>query len=152
MKILCIALVVGAAWNCQAKLGETVKQIEVRYGAPINCSADEKDPREKFCIYNFQDNKISVTFLDAKCESETLVPVDAKKKFTDEECLALAKSLSGRTDWKKDIDNGMTSYWHTEKSEVQMFRYRKPTGPDQLGIVNHAILEKRAADKKDKAK
>jgi hypothetical protein len=96
---LCAAAVFALTIPAHARIGETEKEVEARYGAPVQKPKKESG-REKERTYRFKDLEITVIFLDRKSQHEDITKLDGGK-FGSDEIEAFLKDNSGGAEWKK---------------------------------------------------
>jgi hypothetical protein len=127
----------GLNQAAQAKLGETVEQIEARYGKALKMKTDAGlEARE----YKFDEKQVQVSFLGGRSVKELIMPV-AVKQFSDEECLALAKALSGEEKWSGPSRELRSTTWHSGTNFLAM-RIHPAAGADGFVITSAAFAEK----------
>jgi TPR repeat protein len=94
---LILLLVTALANRAFCKIGESVEQVALRYGKAL----DFKDVSGLTSgTYSFQNTTVTVVYYKDKSAGESIIPVDEDRKFSDEECLALAAALTGQANWK----------------------------------------------------
>ena len=111
MKI--IAVLIGTIMLTQvasAKLGETIEEVEARYGKPKASGTDEHD-HLAWRKYRYQEYEVIVRYLDGKSACEKLVHRNETLKFSDPECLGVAKAISGEADWSLFDHKGPATAW-----------------------------------------
>ena len=96
---LCAATVFALTIPAHARIGETEKEVEARYGAPAKKPKKESG-REKSRTYRFKVLEITVIFLDRKSQHEDYTKLDGGK-FGPEEIKAFLRVNSGGAEWKK---------------------------------------------------
>ncbi|EEF60626.1 hypothetical protein Cflav_PD6217 [Pedosphaera parvula Ellin514] len=122
-----------------AKLGETVAQVETRYGKPTNIF---KDPYSEWRTYEYQGYGVMVDYIEGKDLSEQFF-FEEKHKITDAECIALAKEITGVTnvEWKLKINASepRRKVWEAETSSAYFDRFSDGTA--QLTINGKAFKD-----------
>ena len=115
MKRVVIALIVGLALSSHAKIGESPELIEKRYGKAVETRQRNDGMEDK--KYSFENYTIRVTFRDGKAVQEIINPKDTTFIFTDDECMELAKKVTGLNaqDWvKADGANNLRRRWDSK--------------------------------------
>jgi hypothetical protein len=148
MKIITVflgaILTMGLAGVAQAKLGETIEQIEARYGKALTTI---QSAGATINVYSVGGNKVEVRFLNAKAEMETVKLNGEKMKISDELCMMFAETMTGRTDWKKG-KSGLTLTSWTSSTNFMAMRESKPLGSDVFQVMSTAWADHESAIKK----
>src|ERR1700677_637619 len=132
-----LILAMLACAPCQAKRGETVPQIEARYGNPLTVLPGPPLPTR---TYRFEGFEIVVSFLDGVAVSEDMRPEARDRKLSNEMCLGLAAALTGKTNWlQKEAQPPANISWNIGGD----FRARKTElgAYDEFSVDNKAYLD-----------
>ncbi len=103
MKMLIVLLV--SCVGCFAKLGETEKEIEARYGSAVNKSKGGK-------LYSFDKFNVAVVFQQGVSSAELLRGKEPKTEISDSDAVALGEAISGTNGFSKEnISSVMQTAW-----------------------------------------
>jgi len=94
----CATAVFALTIPSHARIGETEREIEARYGAPVQKPKKETG-REKSRTYRFGGLEITVTFLDRKSQREDYIKLNGGK-FGSDEIQEFLKANSKGAEWK----------------------------------------------------
>jgi len=106
MKRLILFVLILLTVGAQAKLGETLEEIEARYGKPISIPpANEKVPLEHR-LYKANAYQIMVVYVDKKSAMEQMViPQDSTNQISVAQAKAFAGAVTGVKEWTFLKDN-----------------------------------------------
>jgi hypothetical protein len=122
-----------ASWPCQARIGETVRQAESRYGTTTNWT---QSGWLLLKTYRYQKWSVSVVYKGGYSICEELTPLKAEDEFTEDECDTLVKTLSGHdrfVDW--DPLTGRKTFWATDGG-IHARLWRSEKKPDMLQVYS----------------
>lgn len=128
--------------HANARIGETLEQCTVRYGAPVTNSNNSA----AFIKAGFV---IGVMFYNGKVDSLAIAKVEKDAfgksiEMSDNEISQLLKANSGNRKWK-EITRSLDRSWLTEDAQVVAIYERSKR---QLTIMTKDAAERSGADKK----
>jgi TPR repeat protein len=89
---------VFCACDCFGKIGETVAEIQARYGKALNPGTFMGRPSWH---HDFGDFIVMVVYDNSKSVMEGVIPKAEDRSLTDTETLAMIKAMTGSTNWTK---------------------------------------------------
>ena len=101
--ILSVAVLALLSGGADARLWETKREIERRYGPSIQTLAQE--PRQQGFVYQYKHLFVIVQFLDGKSNYEVYFPVDMKSKLTAKDIQVLLDLNSFGRRWSKSMSD-----------------------------------------------
>jgi TPR repeat protein len=141
VKILCILFILSTLSTSHAKLGETVAEIEARYGK--GTEADHPIWGLSGRIYSFKGFEIIVVFDAGKCIIECLSSQKSNQRMDDAEALSLASAIAGDKPWKKQPYNEMlTDFWRQDGGPAFAMRCTELFKSDQLYVGKISALNR----------
>jgi hypothetical protein len=113
-----VACLVLGAMPVQARLGETEKEIEKRYGPNINLKLTPgESAREKEGSYSYKGFLIFVSFFDGKSHAERYTTGEPEG-LSDTQIDALLKANAGEDPWRKVVDKPEQKWWRARGGDV----------------------------------
>ncbi len=101
------------ATSASARIGETVEQIEQRYGRAVS-SPNRKLAPVEIRVYRFSGMIIAVSFIDGCSEGEAFSKAD-ESEFTTNEINLLLEANAGGMKWSKSADISVSAKtWSTD--------------------------------------
>jgi len=104
------ALLALATSRANARLWETIPQIEARYGHALQTFPGDA-PSEEQRKYRYKDFYVLVTFLDGRSDDEWYFHVDGKTPFSNSEIQFFLSMTSGGKPWQKSSDVSDEPIW-----------------------------------------
>lgn len=99
-----------SALSAFARLGETDKEVEARYGAPAQIKNDVFGGEGR--AYYFKEYLVIVCFRDGKSAMEIVKPTNQVDRIDDADCLALASGIGGGGEWKaREMRDSLSKAW-----------------------------------------
>ena len=111
-----LALVTSRA---NARLWETISQIEARYGHALQTLPGDA-PGEEDRKYRYKDFYVLVTFLYGRSDVEWYFHTDLKTPFSDGEIQFFLSMTSGGTPWQKSSD--VSDMWSLGGPSVESWK------------------------------
>jgi hypothetical protein len=105
------ALGLGIAFGdtpCIAKLGESVPEMDARYGKPTGILESGPDERR---VYRQGDYELDILFVNGTSLRETVHRSGHNHHFSMAECLHWAKAMSDTDNWKLISPNVSNTRW-----------------------------------------
>ncbi len=117
-----------------ANLGESLRQINARYGKPVHKLPDSmvNDPAVSIYRYEFNGRRIFVEFMQGKSVSETIRAPQASPHFSEKVCLAMAAQISGKTNWTEMTRSAQSIVWVAGDTTATL--NLNPTTPDYFFV------------------
>jgi len=114
--LVAMSLIAGCAATARGNLGETVDEIEARYGAAQETKTNaESDVTNNYYIHD--GFGISVKFLDGKSQSESYLKAQ-KIEITDAEITALLKANAMGSDWLSVYKTSAAERWELKSRDA----------------------------------
>jgi hypothetical protein len=107
--LVIITLVSVLATSAHARVGETVKQIEARYGKPQRVLHEHGSFRE--LGYGYRGFMVGVSYVGGICKSEGFARPDTPRLSDADVQQLLALSLAPGTSWKLASDQNGDRLW-----------------------------------------
>jgi TPR repeat protein len=132
-----LALVLLSGSSCFARLGETITEVESRYGAPTR-----KD--ETYHHYRFNGFKIAVIYSQGRSACELLTSMDDDKVFDEKQCLAIASAIAGDGKWERVVGklDLFGKGWEQGTNAVAYYK-KEILNPASLMVMSYAHFTER---------
>ena len=119
-----------------ANLGETVAEVDARYGKPVEIASSATDQRR---IYRREGLEFDILIVSGESLRETVHRPGKDNHLTPEECLQWAKTLSGAADWKLETGNELSAVWKT--GGLLAAKARRPDdGSDYFSVYGRGFM------------
>jgi hypothetical protein len=114
--LVIITFVSLIATSAHARVGETVKQVEARYGKPQRVLHESGSFRE--LGYGYRGFMVGVSYVDGVSKSEGFARPNTPRLSDTEVQQLLALSLAPGTTWKRLADQGGDPFWIRSDGKV----------------------------------
>ena len=104
------------AASAPGRVGETVKQVEARYGNPQRVLHERSSFRE--LGYGYRGFMVAVSYVDGVSKSEGFARPDTPRLSDAEVQQLLTPSLAPGTTWKRLPDQGGDGFWIRSDGKV----------------------------------
>jgi len=150
-----LLFILGAANNCQARIGDTLEEAIQRYGKAVNkASAGEyamfKEP-SYYVTAHFHDDKT-----DAITYVKTAYRTSTKGAFSDSEIEMLLRINGNGQNWERSKPKAGLNEWKTEDRELQAVysesKFLVITTAGYLKRLEEAAKKKKATAEENKEK
>jgi len=126
-----------------ANLGETLGQINARYGQPkknLSARVNSGDKSASTYEYDLGGRIIFVEFIDGKSCSEAVRAAGSNPRFSEKEALALATQISGKTNWLQMNSTDEGIHWVSGDCTASLEAGSTPARSDFLFISTAKYL------------
>jgi hypothetical protein len=136
--LLILALGVNASASAFARIGETIEQVDKRYGAPLETTKKNGESRR----YSFGGFTILVNFERGISQCEVYQKKDVSR-MTEAEIRGLLEANAGVSPWQGDADEGSDTYIYRSKDGRSRIAIYNLPGHD-LMVTSKAFLDRHA--------
>lgn len=109
-----MAVLLFCARQCFGCIGDSLPQLEARYGKGHHLSVSPDDESAGY-TFAFKDYYIDVGVIKGRSLVEGLAHTNDSIRLSDAECVGCAQALTGATNWIKDTTNSTdaVSFWRS---------------------------------------
>ena len=125
MKVLlaCLLFITTTAFG---RLGETVEEVAIRYGAPIT-TTQEPESKMFYSTYKANGFKITVGFMDRKSQYEQFQQAKLSSEWSDQEKNAILAANSFNREWKRIEEISLDTKWTLDNAAFAIFKMGIPS-------------------------
>lgn len=129
-----------------ARVGETVAEIEVRYGKPIESGTVTSGAEGK--RYHFEGMEIVVFFADGTSGMEIYLKTSGE--FSENEAQIILKANGGAKAWDPYHEAGTHEAWWLEDGSLMAIFHSKSMGePSEISVMSKAFMGRENQKTKD---
>ena len=121
--LLALSILLIGSLHCDARLGETVAELEARYGKPLGTQKPTLAAFERRIVYSFRGMKIAVEFIGGKAATESYKS-DTKDPLSKADFEAALEVNKGTSSWElnKTYADGVAE-WKRKDGQGEAVRY-----------------------------